>query len=251
MYLLYVHNIYIYIYIYVYIYVHTHVDVQAWKNSSACGPQIETAMSVASEPSLAAPSLAVAAPTPPPVPIFTVWDSTSGESADVLLHWHRSLPQLPEDEEPLCTLQVCMQGQELEFLEARLQKHHLQPPLAAWTGVQVERLMAVMADQRCGIPPNQDEVRLRRAPGRLVIDVHFRSEGSDPGSSIPLSGCVVEILNAYPPEAQNGTSLEPTRLTADSEAQVREIHAKRDRGRVAVPTARCQGSRHSASTKER
>ena len=167
-------------------------------------------MSVASEPSLVAvPGTAAAAstaPAPPPVPVFTVWDSTGGETAEVLLHWHRSLPELPDDEDPLCTLQLCVG--ELEFLEARLQKHHLQPPLAAWTSSQLERLMAVMADQRRGAPPNQDEVRLRRAPGRLVIDVHFRSEVSmafcDPQSSIPLSGCVVEILNAYSPDARAG-----------------------------------------------
>ena len=157
-------------------------------------------MSVASEPSLAVgPTTAQAAPAPP-VPVFSVWDSTAGETADVLLHWHRSLPEMPEDDEPLCILQLHMgqngQGQELEFLEARLQKHHLQPPLAAWSTTQLQRLMAVMAEQRRGAPPNHDEVRLRRAPGRLVIDVHFRSQVYG-GTGISLSGCVVEILNAY------------------------------------------------------
>ena len=161
-------------------------------------------MSVASEPSLAVgPTTAQVAPAPPPVPVFSVWDSTGGETADVLLHWHRSLPELPEDDEPLCILQLRLvgpeggQGKELEFLEARLQKHHLQPPLAAWSTPQLERLMAVMAEQRRGAPPNHDEVRLRRAPGRLVIDVHFRSQVDYGGTGISLSGCVVEILNAY------------------------------------------------------
>ncbi|CAE7317794.1 grpE [Symbiodinium sp. CCMP2456] len=160
-------------------------------------------MSVASEPSLAVgPTTAQVAPAPP-VPVFSVWDSTGGETADVLLHWHRSLPEMPEGDEPLCILQLHLvgqtgQGQELEFLEARLQKHHLQPPLAAWSTTQLQRLMAVMAEQRRGAPPNHDEVRLRRAPGRLVIDVHFRSQiYGDGGAGISLSGCVVEILNAY------------------------------------------------------
>ena len=160
-------------------------------------------MSVASEPSLAVgPTTAQVAPAPP-VPVFSVWDSTAGETADVLLHWHCSLPEMPEDDEPLCILQLHMgqngqggQGQELDFLEARLQKHHLQPPLAAWSTTQLQRLMAVMAEQRRGAPPNHDEVRLRRAPGRLVIDIHFRSQVYG-GTGISLSGCVVEILNAY------------------------------------------------------
>lgn len=59
---------------------------------------------------------------------------------------------------------------------------------------QLQRLMDVMAHQRLGNPPHEDEVRLRRAPGRMVIDVHFRS-----GKASELSGCVVEILNAYAP----------------------------------------------------
>lgn len=60
---------------------------------------------------------------------------------------------------------------------------------------QLQRLMDVMAHQSCGDAPHQDEVRLRRAPGRMVIDVHFRR----PLLSAPveLGGCVVEILNAY------------------------------------------------------
>lgn len=183
-------------------------------------------MSVASEPSLAVgPTTAQAAPAPP-VPVFSVWDSTAGETADVLLHWHRSLPEMPEDDEPLCILQLHMgqngQGQELEFLEARLQKHHLQPPLAAWSTTQLQRLMAVMAEQRRGAPPNHDEVRLRRAPGRLVIDVHFRSQVYG-GTGISLSGCVVEILNAYSSgRSARSDTLEVLRAVAAAQA----LHTK-------------------------
>lgn len=60
---------------------------------------------------------------------------------------------------------------------------------------QLQRLMDVMANQRLGDPPNQDEVRLRHAPGRMVIDVHFRRPLV--AAPVELGGCVVEILNAY------------------------------------------------------
>ncbi|CAJ1342046.1 unnamed protein product [Effrenium voratum] len=67
-------------------------------------------------------------------------------------------------------------------------RHHL--ARVVWTERHLERLMAVMARQKLGEPPHQDDLRLRRAPGRMVIDVHFRDKAA------PL-GCVVEILNAY------------------------------------------------------
>ncbi|CAL1141522.1 unnamed protein product [Cladocopium goreaui] len=131
---------------------------------------------------------------------FARWRvANGGADVDVLLHWHADLPQLPNNqEEPICTVQLCdPRGQDdgLELLEARLQQHHLARPLLAWTETQLQRLMDVMAHQSCGDAPHQDEVRLRRAPGRMVIDVHFRR----PLLSAPveLGGCVVEILNAY------------------------------------------------------
>ncbi|CAJ1419347.1 unnamed protein product, partial [Effrenium voratum] len=107
----------------------------------------------------------------------------------VLLRWHPKMPQeLPKEEEPICTVQLCIRGETPEFLEATLQQHHL--ARVVWTERHLERLMAVMARQRLGEPPHQDDLRLRRAPGRMVIDVHFRDKAA------PL-GCVVEILNAY------------------------------------------------------
>eukprot|EP00434_Breviolum_minutum_P044589 symbB.v1.2.039840.t1/scaffold6777.1/size15618/1 len=136
-----------------------------------------------------------AKPTKPPT--FACWRVANADTdvSDVLLHWHPDLPQqLPSNqEEAICTLQLCQRdsGGALELLEARLQQHHLVQPLS-WTESQLQRLMDVMAHQRLGNPPHEDEVRLRRAPGRMVIDVHFRS-----GKASELSGCVVEILNAY------------------------------------------------------
>ena len=133
-------------------------------------------------------------------PVFALWRSSSGDEADVLLDWHSDLPKkLPEaSEEVICTLQLCVRGAQSEYLEARLQQHHLGRPLSAWSSSQLERLMRVMALQTEGDPPHQDEVRMRRAPGRMVIDVHFRRPSME-ASAMELGGCVVEILNAYAP----------------------------------------------------
>ncbi|CAK8996158.1 Uncharacterized protein SCF082_LOCUS4869 [Durusdinium trenchii] len=131
-------------------------------------------------------------------PVFVLWRSSGGDEADVLLHWHPALPdKLPDDpDEPICTVQLWVRNT-AELLEARLQQHHLGRPLMAWTNVQLERLMLVMAQQTCGDSPHQDEVRLRRAPGRMVIDVHFRRLMQVGLTGPELGGCVVEILNAY------------------------------------------------------
>eukprot|EP00913_Durusdinium_trenchii_P028171 g26414.t1 len=110
-------------------------------------------------------------------PVFVLWRSSGGDEADVLLHWHPALPdKLPDDpDEPICTVQLWVRNT-AELLEARLQQHHLGRPLMAWTNVQLERLMLVMAQQTCGDSPHQDEVGL---------------------TGPELGGCVVEILNAY------------------------------------------------------
>lgn len=143
-------------------------------------------------------------------PIFARWRvANGGADVDVLLHWHGDLPRLPSNqEEPVCTVQLCDphgQNDGLELLEARLQQHHLARPLLAWTETQLQRLMDVMAHQNCGDAPHQDEVRLRRAPGRMVIDVHFRRTSFS--ASVELGGCVVEILNAYPSGMSQSTEV--------------------------------------------
>ena len=107
----------------------------------------------------------------------------------MLLHWHPELPQLPNEAETLCTVQLLDAGEASDgqqLLEARLQQLHLVPS-SGWRQEDVERLMKVMAHQRW----QRDELRLRRAVGRMVIDVHFAA------SERGLQGTVVEILNAY------------------------------------------------------
>ena len=133
-------------------------------------------------------SIATVAESKCAVPVFTKWTSSDGDVVHVLLHWHPELPQLPNEAETLCTVQLLdaaeADGQQL--LEARLQQLHLVPS-SGWRKEDVERLMKVMAHQRW----QQDELRLRRAVGRMVIDVHFAA------SERGLQGTVVEILNAY------------------------------------------------------
>ena len=113
--------------------------------------------------------------------VFTSWSSSSGEHLDVVLYWHPELP-LTLPEEALCSVQLL----DLEGLwEARLQRLHLVPS-SGWRQQDLERLMRVMQRQKW----QQDELRLRKETGRLVIDVHFGSENG-------LKKRVVEILNAY------------------------------------------------------
>ncbi|CAE8640581.1 unnamed protein product, partial [Polarella glacialis] len=144
-----------------------------------------------------------------PVPVFAQWEDSTGDPVEVLLQWHPGLPdKLPDAEgESLCTVQLCVASSPTpECFEARLQKQHLQQPLEAWSSRELTRLMTVMASSSA----SGDALRLRRAAGRMVIDVHFAAPPGCTSSSSAgvagagsLSGCVVEILNAY----SSGTSI--------------------------------------------
>lgn len=126
------------------------------------------------------------------VPIFASWHDDGGASVNVQLYWHPTLPDvLPENN--LCTVHLCTAKSPPQFLEAILERHHLQGVSEMWSSKNFERLMSAM------IQPNRDRddfdrVVLRNESSRMVIDVIFQ----EPCKESRLVGRVVEILNAYP-----------------------------------------------------
>eukprot|EP00928_Gymnodinium_smaydae_P016225 TRINITY_DN16057_c1_g2_i1.p1 TRINITY_DN16057_c1_g2~~TRINITY_DN16057_c1_g2_i1.p1 ORF type:complete len:280 (-),score=58.67 TRINITY_DN16057_c1_g2_i1:75-872(-) len=123
-------------------------------------------------------------------PVFACWQDSTDVGVDTLLSWDPAVPDgLPDaPEAPICVVRLRSPETASEFLEARLQRHHLQGLPESWPGARLRRLQAAMARpaQRCS---SGDTVILRREPGRMVIDVLFRDGES--------SSRVVEILNAY------------------------------------------------------
>lgn len=125
-------------------------------------------------------------------PIFGSWHDDGGAIVNVTLYWHPGLPDVvPESN--ICTIHLCTVQSPPQFLEATLQRHHLQGTSEMWSSKNFARLMSAM------VQPNRDRddcdrVVLRNESSRMVLDVIFQ----EPCKESRLVGRVVEILNAYP-----------------------------------------------------